>query len=153
MKLEKIYKQLGIWLKARLLLSLYMGIALYVSFWILELFGMEIPSKASLALIFGVLNIVPYIGNIVGGIPPILLWLTHFWVLGGLIITWILLVINAIENNVIVPLMMNKSLGINSVVIFISMILGGIIMGFLGILLAVPIAAIVTLLFEKELTD
>jgi predicted PurR-regulated permease PerM len=63
------------------------------------------------------------------------------------------LVINAIENNVIVPLMMNKSLGINSVVIFISMILGGIIMGFLGILLAVPIAAIVTLLFEKELTD
>ena len=46
--------------------------------------------------------------------------------------------------------MMNKSLGINTVVIFISMILGGIIMGFLGILLAVPIAAIITLLFEKD---
>jgi|GEM_PF-5958406 len=42
-----------------------MGLALYVAFRILELFGMEIPSKASLALIFGVLDIVPYIGNIV----------------------------------------------------------------------------------------
>jgi predicted PurR-regulated permease PerM len=42
-----------------------MGLGLYASFRILELFGMEIPSKASLALIFGVLDIVPYIGNIV----------------------------------------------------------------------------------------
>jgi len=50
-KLEKIYKQLGIWLKSRLLLSLYMAVALYVSLWILELFGMSIPNKLSLALI------------------------------------------------------------------------------------------------------
>jgi len=153
MKLEKIYKQLWIWLKSRLLLSFYMGLALYVAFRILELFGMEIPSKASLALIFGVLDIVPYIGNIVWWIPPILLGLTHFGILWGLIITGIILVINAIENNIIVPFMMNKSLGINSVVIFISMILWGIIMWFLGILLAVPIAAIITLLFEKDIVD
>ena len=152
-KLEKIYKQLWIWLKSRLLLSFYMGLGLYASFRILELFGMEIPSKASLALIFGVLDIVPYIGNIVWWIPPILLGLTHFWLLWGLIITGIILIINAIENNIIVPFMMNKSLGINSVVIFISMILWGIIMWFLGILLAVPIAAIITLLFEKDIVE
>jgi predicted PurR-regulated permease PerM len=50
-KLEKIYKQLGIWLKSRLLLSLFMATTLYVSLWILELFGMSIPNKLSLALI------------------------------------------------------------------------------------------------------
>jgi predicted PurR-regulated permease PerM len=50
-KLEKIYKKLGIWLKSRMLLSLYMALALYISLWVLELFGMSIPNKASLALI------------------------------------------------------------------------------------------------------
>ncbi|HCY20760.1 TPA: hypothetical protein DIC40_02715 [Patescibacteria group bacterium] len=71
-KLEKIYKKLGIWLKSRLLLSLYMAIALYVSLWILELFGISIPNKVSVSLIFGLLDIIPYIGPIVGSIPVIL---------------------------------------------------------------------------------
>lgn len=149
-KLEKIYKQLGIWLKSRLLLSLYMAVALYVSLWILELFGMSIPNKLSLALILWLLDIVPYIGPIVGSIPAVIAGLTWFgiwwWVIIGLI-AWF---INIIENNVLIPLLMSKTLWINTVVIFISMILGWMIMGLVGILLAVPIAAIITLLFEKD---
>jgi predicted PurR-regulated permease PerM len=45
---------------------------------------------------------------------------------------------------------MNKTLGVSPVVIFIAMILGGMIMGLTGVILAVPIAAIITLLFEKD---
>ncbi|MEI6426064.1 MAG: AI-2E family transporter [Candidatus Absconditabacteria bacterium] len=152
-KLEKIYKQLGIWLKSRLLLSVYIGLAMYVSLWIMQLFGMDIPSKLSLSIILGLLDIVPYIGPFVGGIPAVLIGLTHYGAIGGLIMAGIILFINTIESNILIPFMMNKSLGINSVVIFISMILGGIIMGFLGILLAVPIAAIITLLFEKDIAE
>lgn len=149
-KLEKIYKKLGIWLKSRLLLSLYMAIALYVSLWILELFGISIPNKVSVSLIFGLLDIIPYIGPIVGSIPVILAWLMGVWFWGWALLFWITFLINTIENNVMVPLLMNKTLGINTVVIFISMILWGMIMGLVGVLLAVPIAAIITLLFEKD---
>ncbi|MDD3262462.1 MAG: AI-2E family transporter [Candidatus Absconditabacteria bacterium] len=149
-KLEKIYKQLGIWLKSRLLLSLYMAAALYVSLWILELFGMSIPNKLSLALILGLFDIVPYIGPIVGSIPAVIAGLTGFGIWGGVIVGLIAGFINIIENNVLIPLLMSKTLGINTVVIFISMILGGMIMGLVGVLLAVPIAAIITLLFEKD---
>lgn len=149
-KLEKIYKQLGIWLKSRLLLSLYMAAALYVSLWILELFGMSIPNKLSLALILGLFDIVPYIGPIVGSIPAVIAWLTWFGIWWWVIVWLIAWFINIIENNVLIPLLMSKTLWINTVVIFISMILGWMIMGLVGVLLAVPIAAIITLLFEKD---
>ncbi len=152
-KLEKIYKQLWIWLKSRLLLSVYIWLAMYVSLWIMQLFGMDIPSKLSLSIILGLLDIVPYIGPFVGWIPAVLIGLTHYGAIGWLIMAGIILFINTIESNILIPFMMNKSLGINSVVIFISMILWGIIMWFLGILLAVPIAAIITLLFEKDIAE
>ena len=153
MKLEKIYKQLWIWLKQRLLLSLYVWLAMYAVLWILEFCGMSIPNKESLAIILWLLDIVPYIGPFVWWIPAVLLGLTHYGVRGGVLMGTTIFIINTIEGNIMIPVMMNKSLGINPVVIFISMILWGIIMGFIGILLAVPIAAIVTLLFEKELTE
>ncbi len=149
-KLEKIYKKLGIWLKSRLLLSLFMFVTFYIALRILEIFGMSIPSKLSLALIFWLLDIVPYIWPIVWSIPGVIAGLTWFgirwWIIMWVIGWWI----NMIENNILIPLLMNKTLGINTVVIFISMILGGMIMGFMGIFLAVPIAAIITLLLEKD---
>ena len=153
MKLEKIYKQLWIWLKQRLLLSLYVGLAMYAVLWIIQLCWMEIPNKESLSIILWLLDIVPYIGPFVWWIPAVLLGLTHYGIRGGVLMGTTIFIINTIEGNVMIPVMMNKSLWINPVVIFISMILWGIIMGFIGILLAVPIAAIVTLLFEKELTE
>lgn len=150
-KLEKIYKQLWIWLKSRLFLSLFMAVALYASLWILELFGMSIPNKVSLSLILWLLDIVPYIWPIIGSIPLIIAGLTGFGWLWWAITAWISIIINLIENNVLIPVLMSKTLGINTVVVFISMILGGMIMWLIGILLAVPIAAIITLLFEKDL--
>jgi len=48
---------------------------------------------------------------------------------------------------------MNKTLGVNPVVIFISMIIGWLIMGILWVLLAVPIAVIITLLLEKTFDE
>jgi predicted PurR-regulated permease PerM len=127
-----------------------MALALYISLWVLELFGMSIPNKASLALILWLLDIIPYIWPIVGSIPAVIAWLTGFWLWGWIIVWIIATVINMVENNVLIPLLMSKTLWINTVVIFISMILGWMIMWLVGVLLAVPIAAIITLLFEKD---
>ncbi len=149
-KLQKIYKQLWIWLKSRLLLSLYVAIAMYASLWILSAFGIDLNSKASLAIILWLLDIVPYIGPVVGWIPAVLAWTTDYGIWAWVIITWVIFLINTLEANIMTPVLMNKSLGVNTVVIFICMILWGLIMGVTWILLAVPIAAIITLLFEKD---
>jgi predicted PurR-regulated permease PerM len=127
-----------------------MATTLYVSLWILELFGMSIPNKLSLALILWLLDIVPYVWPIVGSIPAVIAWLTGFGIWWWLIVAGIASIINMVENSVLIPILMSKTLWMNTVVIFISMILGWIIMGLVGVLLAVPIAAIITLLFEKD---
>jgi len=111
---------------------------------------MSIPNKLSLALILWLLDIVPYVWPIVGSIPAVIAWLTGFGIWWWLIVAGIASIINMVENSVLIPILMSKTLWMNTVVIFISMILGWIIMGLVGVLLAVPIAAIITLLFEKD---
>ncbi len=45
MKLERIYKKLGIWLQSQLFLSIFIGITMYVALWILAAFGIDLPQK------------------------------------------------------------------------------------------------------------
>jgi len=45
MKLERIYKKLGIWLKSQLLLCIFIGITMYAALWILAIFGIDLPQK------------------------------------------------------------------------------------------------------------
>lgn len=55
-----------------------MAVTMYASLWILSAFGLDIPNKASLALIFGLLDIIPYVGPIIGSIPAVIAGLTGF---------------------------------------------------------------------------
>ena len=64
MRLEKIYKKLGIWLKSQLFLCLCIGVAFYAALRIASLLGMDLPQKGSLALIGGIMELIPYIGPI-----------------------------------------------------------------------------------------
>jgi predicted PurR-regulated permease PerM len=53
----------------------------------------------------------------------------------------------------LIPLLMNKTLGVNPVVIFISMIIWAMILWIVWVLLAVPIAVIITLIMEKTFEE
>jgi len=77
----------------------------------------------------------------------------HFGRVGAIFVLGIVIIIQWLENNILVPVIMNKSLGVNPIVIFISMIIGGLVIGFVGILLAVPIAVIITLMLEKTFEE
>lgn len=153
MRLERIYKKLGIWLKSQLFLCLFIWWAVLLALRILSLFGMNIPQKGSLALIAGITELIPYIGPLVWGFVAVLVAYIHLWRVGAIIVLAIVLVIQWLENNVLIPVLMNKTLGVNPVVIFISMIIGWLIMGVLGILLAVPIAVIITMVLEKTFDE
>ena len=153
LKLEKIYKKLGIRLKSQFMLCLFIGVAALLALWILSLCGMNIPQKWSLALIAGITEIVPYIWPILWWFVAALVAFIHFGWTWVLVIVGIFLLIHRLENNILVPVLMNKTLGVNPVVIFISMIIGWLIMGILWVLLAVPIAVIITLLLEKTFDE
>lgn len=57
-------------------------------------------------------------------------------------------IIQQFEGNILVPVIMSKTLGINPLLVFICMLFGGLIMGIFGILLSVPIAVIVSIVFK-----
>ena len=122
---------------------------LFLSLWILSWCGLDIPQKGSLALIAGITELIPYLGPFLGGSIAMLAAGIHFGVPGALIVLAIIIVIQWIEGNILVPILMNKTLGVNPIVIFISMILGGLVMGIVGVLLAVPISVIITMMFDK----
>lgn len=153
MKLERIYKKLGIRLKSQLFLCIFIGLMVLLALWILSLFGMNIPQKWSLALISGITELIPYIWPIVWGFIAVLVAYIHIGWTGAIIVLAIFIIIQWLENNVLIPVLMNRTLWVNPVVIFISMIIGWLIMWVLGILLAVPISVIITLMFEKTFDE
>lgn len=67
-----------------------------------------------------------------------------------IIVGIVFVAIEWIENNVIVPLLMKKQLGVNSVLILVSALIGAVIMGFWGIVLSVPLAVLVGLFIDEE---
>lgn len=149
-RLERIYKKLWIWLKSQLLLCIFIWISVYAALWILSLFGMDLPQKGSLAMIAGLTEFVPYLWPIFASVAAILVALLHHWIYWWIVVLIIFFVIQRLENNVFIPFLMNKILWVNPIVIFVSMIIWGLIMWFLGVLLAVPIAVIITLMLEKD---
>ncbi len=120
---------------------------------ILSWCGMDIPQKGSLALIAGITELIPYIGPIIGGSLAMLVAAIHFGPTGALIVGVMVFIIQWVENNILIPILMNKTLGVNPIVIFISMIIGGLVMGVVGVLLAVPISVIITMIFDKTFDE
>lgn len=150
LKIQKIYSKLAVWFRSRLFISLLLAIAMWVCLVIMWFFGVNIPWKLWLAVLAWLLDLIPYIWPIVTWILLFLVWILYnsFWV--AIVVVLLLWIVNVMENNIWAPLFMNKSLWISAVLIFISMLVWWLIMWFFGVLLSVPIAVILTIIFQTR---
>lgn len=134
-KAEAIQKKIGEWLIGQLILSLILGITTYIG---LKFLGVEYAF--TLALIAAITEFIPYIGPIIAGVPAVLVALGQ----GGLLFAfWVfvmIVIIQQIENNVLVPWITKKSVGLSPVTTILAMMIGFQLLGILGMILAVPIA-------------
>lgn len=138
--LEKIEEKLGSWLRGQLLLSVIIGVVSYIG-----LFLFNIPYALPLALFAGIMEVIPVIGPIVSSLPSILVALTISPVLGmGVAIMFF--VIQQLENNLIVPQVMKRAVGLNPLVVMLAIAVGSRLLGFAGALLAVPIAVVLQII-------
>lgn len=151
LKIETLYKKLWLRLRGQLYLGFFIGICVYVSLWIMHFFGMPLESKGTLALISGLTEFVPYIWPIIWSIPAVIIWFSTYWFKWLFVVGLIYWCIQWIENNVLIPLIMNKTLWISPSVIFISALIGGVTLWFVWVLLAVPLAVIATLLYKQDI--
>lgn len=123
-KLQRLYAKLGFWLKGQLIVCAYIAAMVFVLFFIVGLFGIKIPSIGSLALIAGMTNIFPYIGPIFGSIPALLVAALALGWPGVIAVLIIFSVTQWTENNILTPIVMNKTLGVSPLVVLLCMIIG-----------------------------
>lgn len=136
--LDKAQQQVGRWVVAQLTLGIIMGVVVGVGLWLLG-----IPYALVLGLIAGMLEIVPTIGPVLAAVPGVLIGATQGWVLGlaTLALYW---VGQVLENNILVPNIMKKAVGLNPLVTLVAVLLGARLMGVAGVILAVPAATVIS---------
>lgn len=150
LQIQRMYKYLAFWFKFRLALSIFMFTGIYLCFWFLYLFGIDISHKFSLALSLGILDIIPYLWPIMAGILMFFSAIMEhsFWI--ALLLPIFVIIVNTTENTVVVPYIMNKSMGVSLILTFVCMLLWGLVMGILWVFLSIPFAMILTLFFKKD---
>lgn len=140
---EKVEQRMGSWLWGELILMGVIGLMSYAGLSLLQ-----VKYAFPLAVIAGVLEVVPIIGPTISTIPAFFVAVSTSWFLGLSVIALYFL-IQQLENNLIVPLVMKKTTGLNPIITLIALTIGGKLGGFLGILLSVPLALFVeTVLIE-----
>lgn len=138
------------WLRGQLLLAAFMfGINL-IGLFIAQLIGLPVSHIFSLALIAGAMEFVPYLGPIIAFIPAFLMVLVSpdvsIWAIGGVIGLYILF--QQLEGNVMVPLVMSRTLSLSSLYILVVTLIGAALGGSLGVLLAIPLASILHIFYH-----
>lgn len=134
---DRIEYKMGRWLQGQLLLMfLIFGLDYF------GLLAIGAPYALVLALIAGILEIVPYIGPIVSAIIATTISLLHGPVTGLLVLA-LFVAVQQIEGYVLTPLVMRKAVGLNPVVIIVALLVGAKLAGVVGVLVSVPIATVI----------
>ena len=124
-------------MQGQLLLSLIVGL---LAFFGLTLLGVR--DTLVLSLFVAVCEFIPLFGPIIGAVPAVLISYLDSGFTLALLAAGVFLLIHQLENHLIYPLVVRKIVGINPIIVIVSLIAGYELLGFLGIVIAVPLATI-----------
>lgn len=140
---KKVADKAGNWLRGQMLLGIIIGVIDMIGLLIIG-----VPYALTLAVISGLMEIVPTIGPIISGVLAALLALSVSPIKAIIVIIWYILV-QQLENTLIVPKVMQKAVGLSPVIVIIAILVGAKIYGIVGVVLSVPIAASIMVLVQE----
>lgn len=141
--IDSIELQLGGWVRAQSILMLSIFLITYISLSLIS-----VPYALPLALIAGLLEIVPNLGPTLSMIPAIFIaYITFGPVMAGIVFL-LYIVIQQLENNILVPKVMKASANVNPLVAIVSIMIGLELAGIIGALLAIPLYIMGRTLFK-----
>jgi predicted PurR-regulated permease PerM len=144
---EAATDKLAAFVRGQLILCVSIGVLAFIAYAIIGL-----PHAVALAVVAGVLEAVPMIGPVLGAVPAGLVALTVDPVL-ALWVGLATVLIQVAENYVLVPRVMDRSVGVNPLVTILAITAFGALLGIPGALLAIPLAALGQLLLERFVLD
>lgn len=148
-KFTLLYQKLWFRLRTQILLWVYIGVTMWIALLILSLFWFDLVNKWSLSTIAALTELVPYIGPLIGWIPVVLLSTISYGVTWFLVATLTVFSVQRIENNILIPFLFKQNLWVSPVLIFLCMVLWWVTIGINGVILAIPITVIISILFSQ----
>lgn len=142
-RMEAVKEKIGHWLRGQLLLSLVAGVLTYIGLLVLN-----VDYALTLSVIAGVLMVIPVMGRVFAWLftlpvvlnqsPILALWVSIYY-----------FVLFQVENNFLVPYIMNRVVGLSPIIIIFAMLVGSQYLGILGLVISIPIATSVAI-FVKD---
>jgi predicted PurR-regulated permease PerM len=137
---------LSSWIRGQILLSLFMGVALFLGLELLTLVGVKGIQYPLLIAVFAALVApIPYVGNAIGAAPALVIGFLSSWQ-SGLAVLVLFIIVSNLHDSVLSPKIMSKHLNIHPAILMPLMIMLGQF-GLIWVILAGPIAAVVRDLF------
>jgi predicted PurR-regulated permease PerM len=133
---ERIQTKLGRWLRGQLIVMMAVGVLVFTG-----LYFLGVKMALMVAVLAGLFELIPYIGPFTAGAIAVSLSFLQSPILGILVLV-LFLIIHQIEGYVLIPQVMKRAVGLNPLVVIISMIIGAKLYGIFGMAVAVPIVAI-----------
>lgn len=144
--INRMQHKIGLWLRGQLILSFIIFLLTYTGLSLLN-----IKYALVLALIAGLIEFIPYFGPIFSSVPAILLALNQSFTL-AFFVALLYMVIQWVENNIVVPKVMQKVVGLNPIVSIAVLLIGFKLASVVGAILAIPVATAASV-FIKDIFD
>lgn len=139
-----VRRKIGRWFEGQVFLSLAMGVLVFLGLWLLG-----VKYSLTLGILAGILELVPYVGPIFAGSMTILITLTNGTSTMALYALILFIGIQQLEHHILVPAVTKYTTSLNPVVVLIALLAGGQTFGFIGLVLAVPVAVFVQEIVEN----
>jgi predicted PurR-regulated permease PerM len=141
---DNVTVKVGAWLGGQIVLSLVIGTTAALGLWLLG-----VPYFYVLALLAAIGEAIPVVGPLLAAVPAILVGFTVS-TQTGIFVGIYFAVQQFVENNFLVPRVMQRQVGLSAVAVIVALLIGTELLGIVGALLAVPTAAIVQVLVQEH---
>ncbi|KKW47050.1 MAG: hypothetical protein UY97_C0001G0107 [Parcubacteria group bacterium GW2011_GWB1_57_6] len=135
---KRAQKKIGLWMQGQILLSVIVGILVYLGLLIIG-----IPYALLISVFTAMAEIIPIFGSLMAGTVAVVVAYSDGGISLAAIVAGLYVVVNQFESNLIYPLIVKKIVGIPPLLVIVALIAGYTLAGFLGVLLSVPVAAVV----------
>jgi predicted PurR-regulated permease PerM len=140
--MERIGQAVGGFFRGQLLVALFVGVASSIGLWAIKL-----PFWLLVGIVAGVFNLVPLVGPFIGGGLAVIIALVSGQPLKALWAALILLGVQQIDNHLISPNVMGRTVQLHPVVVMLALLVGASFAGLFGMLVIVPLVAVAKIVF------
>lgn len=144
-QINQIFTQIKSYMVIKALVSLLTGFIVWMSLYFIG---------TDYAFLWGVLafllNFIPNIGSIIAAVPAVLITLVQLGGMSALIVSALYVAVNVIIGSIVEPKVMGKGLGLSPLVVFLSLIFWGWLLGLVGMLLSIPLTIMAKIIFNAN---